>query len=226
MEVAWDWTETMKGIPPIKIGIAVQNRGVMDLLSGGEGAEEDRLRIQTWKMTMGHLGVSRGDEGPGVTQDRGTGPRGPEGPRGPPGPMGPRGIPGVLSSTGLGDTILQSPNVSTIAMENSLQYIGKSLSQLMLTQQNVNRNMVDQLNLTAEGQDVQTHVLNKLVKNTHQWEFDILFNTIPIYDREDPDKFEPWLTQLENACIVGKRDVWEVAICSWAYSVRKCMYSG
>ena len=140
--------------------------------------------------------------------------------------MGPRGIPGVLSSTGLGDTILQSPNVNTIAVENSLQYVGKSLSRLMLTQQNVNRNMVDQLNLTAEGQDVQTHVLNKLVENTHQWEFDILFNTIPIYDGEDPDKFEPWLTQLENACIVGKRDVWEVAICSWAYSVRKCMYSG
>ena len=128
--------------------------------------------------------------------------------------MRPRGIPGGLSSTGLGDTILQSPNVSTIAVENSLQYVGESLSRLMLTQQNVNRNMVDHLNLTAEAQDVQTTVLNKLVENTHQWEFDKLFNAIPIYDGEDPDKFEPWLTQLENACIVGKRDVWEVAICS------------
>ena len=135
------------------------------------------------------------------------GPRGPEGPRGPPGPMGPRGIPGPLSSTGLGDTVLQSPNVSTIAVENSLQYVGESLSRLMLTQQNVNRNMVDHLNLTAEAQDVQTHVLNKLVENTRQREFDKLFNAIPIYDGEDPDKFEPWLTQLENACIVGKRDV-------------------
>ena len=52
------------------------------------------------------------------------GPRGPEGPRGPPGPMGPRGIPGGLSSTGLGDTVLQSPNVSMIAVENLLQYVG------------------------------------------------------------------------------------------------------
>ena len=128
--------------------------------------------------------------------------------------MGPRGIPGALSSTGLGDTVLQSPNVSTIAVENSLQYVGESLSRLMLTQQNVNRNMVDHLNLTAEAQEVQTQVLNKLVKNTRQREFDKLFNAIPIYDGEDLDKFEPWLTQLENACIVGKRDVWEVAICS------------
>ena len=142
------------------------------------------------------------------------GPQGPEGPRGPPGPMGPRGLPGGLSSTGLGDTVLQSPNVSTIAVENSLQYVGESLSQLMLTQQNVNPNMVDHLNLTAEAQDVQTHILTKLVENTRQREFDKLFNAIPIYDGEDPDKFEPWLTQLENACIVGKRDVWEVAICS------------
>ena len=128
--------------------------------------------------------------------------------------MGPRGIPGGLSFTGFGDTILQSPNVSTIAVENSLQYIGESLSWLMLTQQNVNRNTVDHLNLTAEGQDVQTTVLNKLVENTRQREFDKLFNAISIYDGEDPDKFELWLTQLENACIVGKRDVQEVAICS------------
>ena len=44
-------------------------QGVMDFLSEGEGVEEDCLRIQTWKMMMGHLGVSRDDEGPGVIQD-------------------------------------------------------------------------------------------------------------------------------------------------------------
>ena len=95
----------------------------------------------------------------------------------------------------------------------------------MLTQQNVNRNMVDHLNLTTEAQDVQTHVLNKLVENTRQREFDKLFNAIPIYDGEDPDKFEPWLTQLENACIVGKRDVCEVAICSCAGPVLEVISS-
>ena len=53
----------------------------------------------------------------------------------------------------MGDISWQSPNVSTIAVENSLQYVGESLSRLMLTQQNINRNMVDHLNLTAEAQD-------------------------------------------------------------------------
>ena len=56
--------------------------------------------------------------------------------------------------------------------------------------------------------------LERLVENTRQREFDKLFDAIPIYDGEDPEKFEPWLNQLENACIVGKRDVREVAICS------------
>ena len=46
-------------------------QGVMDFLSEGEGEEEDRPRIRTRKMMMGHLGVSGGDEGPGVTQDLG-----------------------------------------------------------------------------------------------------------------------------------------------------------
>ena len=44
-------------------------QGVMDFLSEGEGVEEGCPRIRTWKMMMGHLGVSGGDEGPGVTQD-------------------------------------------------------------------------------------------------------------------------------------------------------------
>ena len=69
MEVARDRTETMKGTPLIKIGTAAQSRGVKDFLSEGEGVEEDRPRIRTRKMMMGHLGVSVGNKGPGVTQD-------------------------------------------------------------------------------------------------------------------------------------------------------------
>ena len=167
----------------------------------------------------GSYGGGRGRRGP-----RGyPGPPGPVGPRGPPGPAGRKGDPGMVPR--VGDLSCLPQNSSTIAVENSLQYVGESLSRLMLTQQNVNRNMVDHLNLTAEAQDVQTHVLNKLVENTRQREFDKLFNAIPIYDGEDPDKFEPWLTQLENACIVGKRDVREVAICSCAGPVLEVISS-
>ena len=69
VEVARDRTGMVTGIPPIKIGIAVQNQGVMDFLSEEDGAEEDRPKTQTRKMMMGYLRVSRDNEGPGVIQD-------------------------------------------------------------------------------------------------------------------------------------------------------------
>ena len=151
------------------------------------------------------------------------GPLGPLGPVGPVGPVGPRGLPGrdgalpgypPYSTPG---GIAPPPinvNLSTIGMENSFQFLGESLLHLAQFQQNVNRNMAGHLLNTAQSQQKQKEALEALVENTRQREFDKLFDAIPLYDGEDPDKFEPWLSQLENACMVGKRDIREVAICS------------
>ena len=139
------------------------------------------------------------------------------------GPVGPRGFPGrdglsttvgPLTSTGLGAPPVFNANLSTIGMENSIHYLGELLNHVMQFQQNVNRNMVEHLNMTVQNQQLQGQALGQLVENTRQWEFDKLFDSIPVYDGEDPEKFKPWLGKLESACIVGKRDVWEVAICS------------
>ena len=151
------------------------------------------------------------------------GPPGREGSPGPMGPMGPTGAPGrdgnvwppnVSATTGVGVPPIVNANLSTIGMENSIHYLGESLAQALQFQQNVNRTMTEHLNNTARTQQQQGAALERLVENTRQREFDKLFDAIPIYDGEDPEKFEPWLNQLENACIVGKRDVREVAICS------------
>ena len=99
-------------------------------------------------------------------------------------------------------------------MENSPHYLGESLNHVMQFQQNVNRNMVEHLNMTVKNQLLQGQALGQLVENTRQREFDKLFDSIPVYDGEDPEKFEPLLSKLESACLVGKRDVREVAICS------------
>ena len=142
---------------------------------------------------------------------------------GPMGPVGPRGFPGrdglsttggPLTSTGLGIPPTFNANLSTIGMENSLHYLGESLNHVMQFQQNVNRNMVEHLNMTVKNQLLQGQALGQLVENTRQRELDKLFDSIPVYDGEDPEKFEPWLSKLESACLVGKRDVREVAICS------------
>ena len=149
--------------------------------------------------------------------------RGPPGRDGSPGPIGPAGAPGrdgnlwppnVSATTGVGVPPVVNANLSTIGMENSIHYLGESLAHALQFQHNVNRTMTEHLNNTAMAQQQQGMALERLVENTRQREFDKLFDAIPIYDGEDPEKFEPWLNQLENACIVGKRDVHEVAICS------------
>ena len=63
------------------------------------------------------------------------------------------------------------------------------------------------------------------MENTCQREFDKLFNAIPIYDGEDPAKFELWLEQLQSACRVRKRDIWEVAMCCASGSVLEVLQS-
>ena len=169
--------------------------------------------------------VGDGRRGPrGHRGQRGrTGPPGRDGAMGPMGPVGPRGFPGrdglsttggPLTSTGLGVPPTFNANLSTIGMENSLHYLGESLNHVMQFQQNVNRNMVEHLNMTVKNQLLQGQALGQLVENTRQREFDKLFDSIPVYDGEDPEKFEPWLSKLESACLVGKRDMREVAICS------------
>ena len=172
-------------------------------------------------------GRSAGDGRRGPRGHRGqrgrTGPPGRDGAMGPMGPVGPRGFPGrdglsttrgPLTSTGLGIPPVFNANLSTIGIENSLHYLGESLNHMMQFQQNVNRNMVEHLNMTVKNQLLQGQALGQLVENTRKIEFDKLFDSIPVYDGEDPEKFEPWLSKLESACLVGKRDVREVAICS------------
>ena len=104
-----------------------------------------------------------GHRGPqGYRGQRGrTGPPGRDGAIGPVGPIGPRGFPGrdglsttgdPLTSTGLGIPPTFNANLSNIGMENSPHYLRESLNHVMQLEQNVNRNMVEHLNMTAKNQ--------------------------------------------------------------------------
>ena len=87
------------------------------------------------------------------------------------------------------------------------------MNRLLEAQRYVNQTMAAHMNASTAAQETQSIALAQLVENTHQREFDKMFNTIPIYDGEDPDKFEPWLEQLQNVCRVGKHNIQEVAMC-------------
>ena len=81
------------------------------------------------------------------------------------------------------------------------------MTKLLEAQRHANQTMVAHMNASTAAQETQSIALAQLVENTRQREFDKMFNAIPIYDGEDPDKFEPWLEQLQNACRVGTRDI-------------------
>ena len=92
-------------------------------------------------------------------------------------PVGPRGFPGrdglsttmgPLTSTGLGVPPVFNANLSTIGMENSLHYLGELLNHVMQFQQNVNRNMVEHLNMTVKNQELQGKAFGQLVENIRQ----------------------------------------------------------
>ena len=81
------------------------------------------------------------------------------------------------------------------------------MTKLLEAQRHANQTMVALMNASTAAQETQSVALAQLVENTRQREFDKIFNAIPIYDGEHPDKFEPWLEQLQNACRVGKCDI-------------------
>ena len=150
---------------------------------------------------------------------------GQEGPPGPPGPSGPPGPAAPFSSTGMGDLPSLNLATTTVGVEKSLRYMGDSMNRLLEAQRHVNQTMAAHMNASTAAQETQSIALAQLVENTRQREFDKMFNAIPIYDGEDPDKFEPWLKQLQNVCRVGKHDIWEVAMCCISRPVLEAILS-
>ena len=116
---------------------------------------------------------------------------------------------GLLTSTGFGEPPSLNFTTNTLGMENSLRYMGDSMNRLLEAQRGVNQTVAAHMNATVAAQETQSEALVQLVENTRQREF----NAIPIYDGQNPERFEPWLEQLQNACRTGKRDIREVAMC-------------
>ena len=99
------------------------------------------------------------------------------------------------------------------------------MTRLLEAQRHVNQTMAAHMNASTAAQETQSVALAQLVENTRQREFNKMLNAIPIYDREDLDKFEPWLEQLQNACRVGKCDIREVAMCCTSGPVLEVLQS-
>ena len=102
--------------------------------------------------------------------------RGQAGREGPPGPPGPQGPAAPLSSTGMGDLPSLNLSTTTVGVKNSLRYMGDSMNRLLEAQRCVNQTMAAHMNASTAAQETQSVALAQLVENTHQREFNKMFN--------------------------------------------------
>ena len=76
--------------------------------------------------------------------------------------------------------------IDTTGMENSFRNLGDSLNRMFSEQYILNRNMQDHMVTGMTTQVEQTVALQQLAEATQQREYDRLFNSILIYNGEDP----------------------------------------
>ena len=79
-----------------------------------------------------------------------------------------------------GDLPSLNLSTTTVGVENSLQYMGDSMTRLLEAQRHVNQTMAAHMNASTAAQETQSVALAQLVENTHQREFDKMFNAISI----------------------------------------------
>ena len=163
--------------------------------SDSEGPDND-FDIRDLRGKRGH----RGQRGR-------TGPQGQVGPPGPPIQIPPITLPRLDNRTIDGNITMD-----TSGMERSFQSLGDSITKMFGAQQTLNQTMQHQIARSSIAQGKQTDALKELAQTYQQRDYDRLYNSIPIYNGEDPAMCEVWIEKLETACRTGGRDIRDVAI--------------
>ena len=139
--------------------------------------------------------------------------------QGPPGPPGQMGQPGQAGRDGrdgqtpqltkaLEEALrAQRGNLDTTGLENSFDYFGKTMTEILDAQQRSNRNLEEQFRKANETQESQVEAMQDMAQVNYQMKFNHMFASVPIYDGTDPDSFDDWLYQVESLCELSQRDV-------------------
>ena len=139
-----------------------------------------------------------------------------QGPPGPPGQMGQPGQAGRDGRDGQAPQLTkaleealraQVGNLDTTGLENSFDYFGKTMTEVLNAQQRANRNLEEQFRKANETQESQVEAMQDMAQVNYQMKFDHMFSSVPIYDGTDPDSFDDWLYQIESLCELSQRDV-------------------
>ena len=139
--------------------------------------------------------------------------------QGPPGPPGQVGQPGQAGRDGrdgqtpqltkaLEDALkTQKTSWDTTNLENSFDYFGRTMHEVLKAQQRTTQNLEEQLKRANETQEFQTEAMQDMANANFQMKFDHMFASVPMYDGSNPDTFDDWLYQIESLCEMSHRDI-------------------
>ena len=133
--------------------------------------------------------------------------------QGPPGPPGQVGQPGQVGRDGRDGQALedvlktQKTSWDTTNLENSFDYFGRTMHEVLRAQQRTSQNLEEQFRRANETQGFQTEAMQDMANTNFQMKFDLMFASVPMYDGTDPDTFDDWLYQIESLCEMSHRDI-------------------
>ena len=139
--------------------------------------------------------------------------------QGPPGPPGQVGQPGQAGRDGrdgqtpqltkvLEDALkTQKTSWDTTNLENSFDYFGRTMHEVLKAQQRTTKNLEEQFKRANETQEFQTEAMQDMANANFQMKFDHMFASVPMYDGSNPDTFDDWLYQIESLCEMSHRDI-------------------
>ena len=139
--------------------------------------------------------------------------------QGPPGPPGQVGQPGQAGRDGrdgqtpqltkaFEDALkTQKTGWDTTNLENSFDYFGRTMHEVLKAQQKTTQNLEEQFKRANETQEFQTEVMQDMANANFQMKFDHMFPSVPMYDGSNPDMFDDWLYQIESLCEISHRDI-------------------
>ena len=101
----------------------------------------------------------------------------------------------------------QKTSWDTTNLENSFDYFGRTMHEVLKAQQKTTQNLEEQFKRANETQEFQTEAMQDMVNANFQMKFDHMFASVPMYDGSNPDTFDDWLYQIESLCEMSHRDI-------------------
>ena len=101
----------------------------------------------------------------------------------------------------------QKTSWDTTNLENSFDYFGRTMHEVLKAQQRTTQNLEEQFKTANETQQFQTEAMQDMTNANFQMKFDHMFVSVPVYDGSNPDTFDDWLYQIESLCEMSHREI-------------------